>query len=159
MDGFGVQRTDAGSDPLGIRAASSIGTKGFGLSVPPRAIVLVLVLSPIVVFAALPVLIAMAIRRKRGYGSALAVCIPVGMLLGIVSLFTLPFINDGGRSKSAVAIVVAGVAIVAVVPLVFWYRRPVPPVERIPYPDGPWNERADGRGRPLRPPRRQDRVG
>ncbi len=101
----------------------------------------------------------MAIRRKRGYGIAFAVCIPVGVVLGIVSLFSLPFINNGGRGTSAVAIVVGGLAIVTLVPLVLWYRRPVPSVEQIPYPDGPWNQGVDGRGRPLQPPHQEDRVG
>lgn len=159
VDGFGVQRTDAGSDPLGIPVASSIGTKGFDFSLPVRAIVFIFVSAPIAMFVALPVLIAMAIRRKRGYGIAFAVCIPVGVVLGIVSLFSLPFINNGGRGTSAVAIVVGGLAIVTLVPLVLWYRRPVPSVEQIPYPDGPWNQGVDGRGRPLQPPHQEDRVG
>ncbi len=41
VEGFGVQEVDASSRPLGLDVAQPIGTKGFGFSLPRRAVALI----------------------------------------------------------------------------------------------------------------------
>ena len=150
VEGFGVQEVDTSSRPLGLDVAQPIGTKGFGFSLPRRAVALMLLGAPLLPFAAIPILVVMAKRRNREFDGAVWTCVAVGLLVGAATaLVGIGFATGAqGRTITAAATVVFGVAVLAVAPWFVWHARAAapPPPPRPPYPT------AAPELRPLDPP-------
>jgi hypothetical protein len=170
VNGHGVQDVDASTRPLGLGVAAPIGTRGFGVTIPQRGLLVMFLMAPALAFGSIPFLIRMAGRRHRSAVAAVLVCVLVGVLIGLVSSLMAMFLLTGakGRTASAAAIVVLGVAVVCIAPLWVWHARPGPPPPPPPPfpPVPPFPLRApdpvaggDRSGSDLPPPSPDRRVG